>query len=173
MNRQYIYALVAIWMYIKILQIKTYLKLNLSRINPFVLQPNSDLGVDDELESTQYCRIVFDTMWRIYSEDGTLGDFELFKLPRTWDILQGCYLCLRTTMVVGALLRTSATIFRHIWWSPAALWLPNLRCYHPIFFCFPLFLCPSSSTVPCKMFSQRPFDLTTCPNHSTFLFNSC
>ena len=50
-----------------------------------VLQPNSDLGVDLALESTQCFMTVFDTMWPIYSESGschsgTLGKIEIFKM---------------------------------------------------------------------------------------------
>ena len=53
-----------------------------------VLQPNSDLGVDLALESTQCFMTVFDTTWPTYSEcgschSGTLGEIEIFKMAAT------------------------------------------------------------------------------------------
>ena len=53
-----------------------------------VLQPNSDLGVDLALESTQCFMTVVDTTWPIYSESGschsgTLGEIEIFKMAAT------------------------------------------------------------------------------------------
>ena len=50
-----------------------------------VLQPNSDLGVDLALESTQYFFDVYDTLLSTYTESGwchsgTLGEIEIFKM---------------------------------------------------------------------------------------------
>ena len=53
-----------------------------------VLQPNTDLGVDRDLMSTQCFITVFDTTWSMYSESGsrhsgTLGEIEIFKMAAT------------------------------------------------------------------------------------------
>ena len=54
-----------------------------------VLQPNSDLGVDLTLESTQCFFDVYDTLLSIYTESGwchsgTLGEIEIFKMAAAY-----------------------------------------------------------------------------------------